>query len=96
MRDTPQRERALTLPLIPSAQTYSFPKETEKAPRVKYFPLDIILTRAWTSDAHTTAYSVERYPYRLSRDAVEFDGGVIMTLFIADVDGPDHLVPRQN
>jgi hypothetical protein len=82
---------AITLPLIPSPQTYSYPKEADKAPILRYFPLDAILTRAWTSDAHTTAYRVESYPYRLSRDAVAFAGGVVMVLFIADVDGPGHL-----
>lgn len=91
MHDTSQRDCTFTLPLIPSAQTYSYPKEPDKAPTVRYFPLNAILTRAWTTDAHTTAYSVERHPYRLSRDAVGFDGGVVMILFIADVDGPDHL-----
>jgi hypothetical protein len=91
MSNTPPNDRTFALPLIPSAQTYSYPKEADHAPTVRYFPLDAILTRAWTTDAHTTAYSVERYPYRLSRDAVEFDGGVVMVLFIADADGPDHL-----
>jgi hypothetical protein len=80
-----------TLPLIPSPRTYSYPKESDKAPTVRYFPLDAILTRAWTTDAHTTAYSVETHPYRLSRDAVAFDGGVVMVVFIADVDGPEHV-----
>jgi hypothetical protein len=82
---------ALTLPLIPSAQTYSSPKEADKAPRLRYFPLEVILTRAWTTDAHTTGYSVERHAYRLSRDAVQLEGGVVMVLFIADADGPGHL-----
>jgi hypothetical protein len=53
---------------------------------VHYYPLEVILTRAWTTDAHTTAYSVEGLPYRLSRDAVQLAGGVAMVLFIADVD----------
>jgi hypothetical protein len=91
MRDTLQSDRPCTLPLIPSAQTYSYPKEPDKASIIKYFPLDAILTRAWTTDAHTTAYSVPAWSYRLSHDAVQFDGGVAMVLFIADVDGPDHM-----
>jgi hypothetical protein len=53
------------------------------------------LTRAWTTDAHTTAYSVQTHPYRLSRDAIQFDGGVVMVLFVADVDGPDHTAPDE-
>jgi hypothetical protein len=80
----------ITLPLIPSAPTYSYPKEADKAPQVRYFPLDAILTRAWTTDAHTAAYSVPGHPYRLSRDAVQLEGGVVMVLFVADIDGPDH------
>jgi hypothetical protein len=79
------------LPLISTAQTYSYPKEAGKAPIVRYFPLDAILTRAWTTDAHTTAYSVPAWPYRLSRDAVQFEGGVAMVLFITDIDGPNHI-----
>jgi hypothetical protein len=81
----------LRLPVLPDAYTYSYPKEADKAPTIQYFPLDTILTRAWTMDVHTTAYSVEHHPYRLSRDAVQFDGGVVMVLFLADVDGPTHL-----
>jgi hypothetical protein len=85
----------ITLPLIPSAQIYSYPKEADKAHTVRYFPLDAILTRAWTTDAHTTAYSVETYPYRLSRDAIQVEGGVVMVLFVADVDGPEHTAPDE-
>jgi hypothetical protein len=85
----------INLPLIPSAPTYSYPKEADKAPQVRYFPLDAILTRAWTTDAHTTAYSVPGHPYRLSRDAVQLEGGVIMVLFVADVDGPEHTAPDE-
>jgi hypothetical protein len=91
MRETSPHDRTCPLPLIPSAQTYSYPKEADKARTVEYFPPDAILTRAWTTDAHTTAYSVPSHPYRLSREAVAFDGGVVMVLFIADVDGPEHL-----
>jgi hypothetical protein len=91
MRETSLHDRTCPLPLIPSAQTYSSPKEADKARTVEYFPPDAILTRAWTTDAHTTAYSVPSHPYRLSREAVAFDGGVVMVLFIADVDGPEHL-----
>jgi hypothetical protein len=83
----------ITLPLIPSAQTFSYPKKADKAPTVRYFSLDAIITRAWTSDAHCTAYSVPTHPYRLSRDAIQSDGGVVMVLFVADVDGPDHTAP---
>jgi hypothetical protein len=76
----------IRLPLLPAQNTFSYPKEAEKAPPIRYFPIDAILTRAWTSDAHTTAYSVPDMPYRLSRDAVQLEGGVAMVLFIADVD----------
>jgi hypothetical protein len=89
--DLPLTDGRPLLPLIPSARTYSFPKEAEKAPTVRYSSLDAILTKAWTTDVHTTAYSVERHPYRLSRDAVTCDGGVMMVLFVADVDGAGHL-----
>jgi hypothetical protein len=76
----------ITLPLIPSAQVYSYPKEADKAPTVPYFPLEAILTRAWTTDAHTMAYHVPALPYRLSRDAIRIGGGVTIVLFFADVD----------
>jgi hypothetical protein len=33
----------IALPLIPSAQIYSYPKEADKAHTVRYFPLDAIL-----------------------------------------------------
>jgi hypothetical protein len=76
----------ITLPLIPAAPTYAYPKEVDRAPHLTYFPIEAILTRAWTTDAHTTAYSVPHLPYRLSRDAVQLGGGVRMVVFIADVD----------
>jgi hypothetical protein len=84
--DPPQHPRSLGLPLLPDAYTFSYPKEADKAPKVHYYPLPDILTRAWTTDAHTTAYCVERWPYRLSKEAVHLDSGVVMVVFIVDVD----------
>jgi hypothetical protein len=77
---------SISLPLIPSQSTYSYPKEADKARKVAYFPLEIILTRAWTSDVHMAGYTVPDLPYRLSRDAVQLGDGVLMVVFIADVD----------
>jgi hypothetical protein len=83
---------SLSLPLLPNAYTVSYPPTaTDKIPEpVQYFSIPDILTRAWTTDAHTTAYSVPGLPYRLSRDAIQIGDGVVMVLFVADVDGPDH------
>ena len=53
---------------------------------MQYFALTDILTRGWTTDAHTTAYSVPHLEYRLKEEAATFDGGVTMVLFFADVD----------
>jgi hypothetical protein len=75
------------LPLLPDQCTPGYPpKGTDTPPTVQYFALSDILTRAWTTDAHTTAYSVEAWPYRLSKAAIDLDGGVLMVVFIADVD----------
>jgi hypothetical protein len=82
----PQLPRPLTSPLLPDAYTLSYPKEADKAPKVHYYPLAAILTRAWTTDAHFTAYHVPTWPYRLSRDAIHLDGGVVMVVFIGDID----------
>jgi hypothetical protein len=76
----------LTIPLIASQRIFSYPKEAEQATPVRYFPLADVLTRAWTTDAHITAYSMETLPYRLSKDAVQIGDGVVMVLFITDVD----------
>jgi hypothetical protein len=77
---------APSLPLLPNAYTFSYPKEADKALRVRYYPLDAILTRAWTTDAHTTAYCVKALPYRLSKEAINLGGGVVIVLFVADAD----------
>jgi hypothetical protein len=75
------------LPLLPDQFTPGYPpKAGSTALTVQYFVLSDILTRAWTTDAHTTAYSVEAWPYRLSKAAIDLDSGVLMVLFIADVD----------
>jgi hypothetical protein len=74
------------LPLLPHTRTYSYPKEPVKAPKVQYFSLPEILTRAWSTDAHITAYSVEAWPYRLSKEAIRLGGGVVMVAFISDAD----------
>jgi hypothetical protein len=84
--DPLQQSQPMPLPLLPDAHTYSYPKGAGRAPKVRHYPLDAILTRAWTTDAHFTAYSVETYPYRLSRDAVRLEGGVCMVLYVSDVD----------
>ncbi len=81
----------IRVPVLPSSRIFSYPKEAAKAPAVRYVPLHTILTSAWTTDAHTTAYSVDTRPYRLSGEAVLIDGGVTMVLAIFDVDGAGHL-----
>jgi hypothetical protein len=82
----PQLPRPLALPLLPDAHTFSYPKEADKAPKVQYYPLPDILTRAWTTDAHTTAYSVRSLSFRLSKEAITLESGVVMVVFIADID----------
>src|SRR5688572_30743770 len=79
---------SLSLPLLRDAYTVSYPPTADyKVPTlVRYFPLPDLLTRAWTTDAHTTGYSVEALPYRLSQHAVTLETGVSMVLFIADAD----------
>src|SRR5262245_57514820 len=84
--DPLQQPRPFALPLLPNVFTFSYPKEADKAPKVQYYSLDMILTRAWTTDAHFTAYHVPTCSYRLSREAVYLEGGVVMVLFIVDVD----------
>jgi P4 family phage/plasmid primase-like protien len=77
----------ITLPLLSNQYVIGYPpKEGKTADRVQYFALTDILTRGWTTDAHTTAYSVPYLEYRLKDEAVSFDGGVTMVLFFADVD----------
>ena len=60
---------SISLPLLPNAYTISYPPTApDKTPEpIQYFPLTDILTRAWTTDAHTTAYSVEGLSFRLSK-----------------------------
>jgi len=56
----------------------------------KYVPLAEALTHRWDVDAHTAAYSNPEIPRRLATDKA-LAIGVRMVLFIADVDGPDHV-----
>jgi hypothetical protein len=79
---------SLSLPLLPDAYTVSYPPTApDKTPEpIAYFPLSDILTRAWTTDAHTTAYSVPSLSSRLSKEAITLDNGVVMVVFFADVD----------
>jgi hypothetical protein len=84
---------SLSLPLLPDAYTISYPPTApDKTPElIQYFPLPDILTRAWTTDAHTTAYSVEGLSFRLSKEAITLASGVVMVVFIADIDcGQSH------
>jgi hypothetical protein len=53
---------------------------------VHYYALAIIVTPAWITAAHFSAYSVEQRPCCLSRDAIHLDGGEVMVVFIAGVD----------
>jgi hypothetical protein len=77
----------LRLPLIPQQAFVGYPPDPGKtAKQVAYFSIDALMTRAWTRDAHTAAYSVEALPYRLKQPAITFDGGVAMVAFLADVD----------
>ena len=80
--------RSLSLPLLPNAYTVSYPPTApDKTPEpIQYFPLPDILTRAWTTDAHTTAYSVQSLSFRLSKAAITLESGVVMVVFIADID----------
>jgi hypothetical protein len=49
---------AIRLPLLENQYVIGYPpKEGKTAHRVQYFALTDILTRGWTTDAHTTAYS---------------------------------------
>lgn len=78
---------AIRLPLLPNQYVLGYPaKDGKAAPSVEYFPLPDILTRRWTTDAHTTAYSAPHLAYRLKDEAITAEGGVTMVLFIADVD----------
>src|SRR6266850_1339637 len=78
---------SLRLPLIPQQAFVGYPPDPSKtAKHVAYFSIDALMTRAWTCDAHTAAYSVETLPYRLKQPAITFDGGVAMVAFLADVD----------
>jgi hypothetical protein len=79
---------SLSLPLLRNAYTISYPPTApDKAPEpIRYFPLPDILSRAWTTDAHTTAYSVEGLPFRLSKAAITLDNGVVMVVFFTDID----------
>jgi hypothetical protein len=83
--DPQQRSRSVVLPLLSNAHTFSYPKEADQAPKVQYYSANAILTRAWTTDAHFSAYSVPSLPYHLSRNAVMLAGGVCMVAFLADV-----------
>jgi hypothetical protein len=77
----------IRLPLLPNPYVIGYPaKEGKTAEPVRYFALPDVLTRGWTTDAHTTAYSVSHLGYRLKEEAISDDGGVTMVLFIADVD----------
>jgi hypothetical protein len=78
---------AITLPLLPNQYVIGYPpKEGKNAQPVQYFTLTDILTRGWTTDAHTTAYSVPQLRYRLKEEAITSEYGVTMVLFLADVD----------
>ena len=79
---------SLSLPLLPNAYTISYPPTApDKAPElIQYFPLPDILSRAWTTDAHTTAYSVQSLSFRLSKAAIILKNGVVMVVFFADID----------
>jgi hypothetical protein len=79
---------SLSLPLLPNAYTISYPPTApDKAPEpIQYFPLPDILSRAWTTDAHTTAYSVPSLSFRLSKEAITLENGIVMVVFIADID----------
>ena len=74
------------LPLLACQKIQAWPKHAD-APHVRYYSLDAILTRSWTTDAHMAAYSVEVQPNRLVSDAItSLNDGVAMVLFVADVD----------
>ena len=74
------------LPLLASQKIQAWPKHAD-APHVRYYSLDAILTRSWTTDAHMAAYSVEVQPNRLTSDAItSLNDGVAMVLFVVDVD----------
>jgi hypothetical protein len=53
--DPSQQPRPVAFPLLSAAHTYSYLKEADKAPQVEYHSLAAMLTRAWTTDTHTTA-----------------------------------------
>jgi P4 family phage/plasmid primase-like protien len=77
----------ITLPLLPNQYVIGYPpKEGKIAEPVQYFALTEILTRGWITDAHTTGYSMPQLSYRLKEEAITYEGGVVMVLFIADVD----------
>jgi hypothetical protein len=79
---------SLSLPLLPNAYTISYPPTSpDKVPEpLRYFPLPDILSRAWTTDALTTAYSVQALAFRLSKAAITLKNGVDMVVFFADID----------
>jgi hypothetical protein len=78
---------ALRLPVFPRQRFRGWPEHPD-AKRVPYLPLSEALTRAWDTDAHITAYSAPKKPYRLTADAPKEIGGVPMVAAIFDFDAP--------
>jgi hypothetical protein len=76
------------VPIIRSQGQRSWPKYLDARP-VSYLPLDVALTRPYSTDVHLAAYSMPSMPYRLSSLAIahpELPDGVCMVLAIFDVD----------
>jgi hypothetical protein len=79
----------LRLPVIHNQKRRAWPLHPDAWPVDAYRSLADILTRSYKHDAHFTAYSVPSRPYRLSRDAVSLEGGVVMVVFVSDIDCED-------
>jgi hypothetical protein len=76
----------IRVPIIHDQRRRAWPKHADAWPVDAYLSLADALTRAYRHDAHFTAYSMPHRPYRLSEQAVNLDGGVMMVLFVVDVD----------
>lgn len=79
------------VPVLSSSRLKAWPKH-DKGGRVEYVPIGVALSRRYSTDAHTAAWSVPEVARRLDKGAPEkVEHGIKMMVMFADVDG--HGVP---
>jgi hypothetical protein len=75
------------LPVFPHRAVRAWPNEG--APRVDYLPLQVLLTRQFSTDAHFAGYTAPHQPYRLLHGAYQqMNEPPRMAVLVFDIDCP--------